>query len=165
MKRTAFCAALLFSTMLFAAEPKRGVQLSINSNDPHSHVGDRINQRDARLTITTRDGSTALVLTNQVVAIQLTDHTISEIKTDDHDGFLAEMLVSGIRTMLNKSISIPIASVRSAELVDGALVLSGDDGKPLFTNVKVDDDDVMRGFAIGDAAKFVNAFRAAKRAR
>src|ERR1041384_6398399 len=115
MKITAFCAAILFafSTPLFAAE------ISFNANDPHSHVGAHIDARDARLAIMTSDRSMALVLTNQVVAMQLSDRTIEQIKSDDHDGFFAEMLVSGIRTMLNKSISFPIAYARSAEAAPG----------------------------------------------
>lgn len=167
MKKTVLCAAfvLFSSTLLFAAEGKRGVQISFDTHDPHAHLGDRIVPRDTRLAITTRDGSTVLVLTNQVVAVQLADRTIHDIKSDDSDGILGEMLVSSIRTLMNKSISFPVTYVRSAELVDGALVLTGDDGKPLFSNVKVDGEDVMRDFAIGDAARFVNALRASKKQR
>jgi len=164
MKKTAFCAAILFSftTLLFAAEPKHGLQLSFNSDDPHAHLGARLDPRNARLTITTRDGSTSLILTNDNVAVQLTDAAIANIKADDNAGFLEELLASGVRTMMNKSLSFPIAYLRDAEIVNGAIVITQENDKPLFTDVRVNRTEVMHDFAPGDAARFVNAFRAVK---
>lgn len=167
MKKTALCAAFLlsFTTLLYAHEPQRGLQISLSSDDPHAHFGPRVDARDVRLAITTRDGSTSLILTNDTVAVQLTDAAVANIKTHGKGGLFEDLVVSSVRTLLTKSLSYSIADLRDAQIVDGALDITQNDGKPLFTEVKVNGTEVLRNFSTGDAAKFVNAFRAMKRAR
>jgi hypothetical protein len=41
-------------------------------------------------------------------------------------------------------------------------VLTSDKNQLVFTEVKVNGTDVLRDFAVGDAARFVNALRAIK---
>jgi hypothetical protein len=63
---------------------------------------------------------------------------------------------------MRKAIEYPVANIRSVEISNGALVLTNDKNEPVFKEVKVNGKDVLRDFAIADAARFVNAFRAAK---
>jgi hypothetical protein len=167
MQRTAVCAlALLLSAGIsYAAEKKPGISLSFSSEDPQTRLGPRRNVRDARLAITSRDGSTSLLLMNDVVAVQLTDRVVDKVAAGDDANLLEEIIASGVRLALRKAVEYPIASIRSAEIRDGVLIFTNDKNKPVFTEIKVNGTDVLRDFAIGDAARFVNAFRAAKNAQ
>ena len=128
-------------------------------------MGPRHDVRDAKLAITNRDGSVSLLLMNDVVAIQLTDRALAKVSTKDDATFLEELVASGVRVALRKAVEYPIANIRSADIRDGALVLTSDKNQPVFTEVKVNGTDVLRDFAAGDAARFVNAFRAVKSRR
>jgi hypothetical protein len=166
MKRLAFCAALLFSsTLLFAGESKRGLQITFDSDDSRTQFTERRDVRDARAAITTRDGSTSLLLMNDVVAIQLTDRAIENIHSDDKGGFFEELVASGVRVAMRRSVAYPIANLRSVEVRNGEIVLLNNENKAVFTNVKVNGTEVMRDFSAGDAARFVQAFRTVKAQR
>src|SRR5438477_22798 len=103
MKRiTLFALALLLfcSTLASTDDGKRGVSISFNSDDPNTVVGPRRNAREAKLAITTKDGSTALLLMNDVVAVQLSNKTIANVKPKDDDSILEELVASGVQVML-----------------------------------------------------------------
>ena len=165
--RPTICALVLLvsATVAFGADKKPGISISFSSDDSRTRLGARHDARDARLAITTRDGSTLLLLTSDVVAVQLTDRALANIATKEDAGLLEEIVASSVKVALRKAVEVPVASIRSAEIRDGALVLTNDQGQPLFTEIKVTGTEVLRDFAIGDAAKFVNALRAAKSAR
>ena len=58
-----------------------------------------------------------------------------------------------------------VANIRSAEIRGGVLVLTNDQGKRVFDNVKVNGENVTHDLTPADAARFVNAFRALKSKR
>lgn len=160
-RKTLLALALLLSASLaFGAEKKPGITISLTSDDPHTHFGPRHDVRDARLAITTRDGSTSLLLLDDVVAVQLTDRALARVATDEDAGFLEDIVASGVRSAIRKAVEYPIANIRSAELRDGALVLTNDRNQPIFTEIKVNGNQVLRGFSPRDAARFVSALRA-----
>jgi hypothetical protein len=165
MKKLLVLALLLTATAALASNDKKGISISFSSEDSRTHLGPRLNVRDARLAITNHDGSVSLLLMNDVVAVQLTDRALANISTKDDASFIEELLASGVRTALRKAVEYPISGISSAGIRDGALVLTNDKGQPVFTEVKVNGTDVLRDFAIGDAARFVNAFRAVKSGR
>jgi hypothetical protein len=165
MKKLLVLALLLTATAALASNDKKGISISFSSEDSRTHLGPRLNVRDARLAITNRDGSVSLLLMNDVVAIQLTDRALANISTKDDASFIEDLLASGVRTVLRKAVEYPISGISSAGIRDGVLVLTNDKGQPVFTEVKVNGTDMLRDFAIGDAARFVNAFRAARSAR
>ena len=165
-KRSLVALALLFSASLaFGVEKKPSITISLTSNDPRTQFGPRHDLRAARLAITTRDGSTSLLLLDDVVAVQLTDRTLAGATTGEDAGFLEEIVVAGVRTALRKAVEYPIANIRSAEVRDGAIVLTNDKNQPIFTEIKVNGKEVLRGFSAGDAVRFVSAFRARQAAR
>jgi hypothetical protein len=167
MKKIAiFALALLLpAAALLAADKKPGISISFSSDDSHTGVGSRHSAAEARLSITTRDGSTTLMLLKDVVAVQLTDRTMANVHANDDAGFVEELLASAVRLTMGKSVEYPIANIRSADFRDGALLLINDQNKPLFSELKVNGTEVLRDFSAADAARFVNAFRAAKAAR
>jgi hypothetical protein len=161
MKTITACAVVL--CLAAATASAREVSISFNSDDSHTRMGARHEVREARTAITTRDGSTTLLLLKDTVAIQLSDNSLAHMKSEDHDNFLEEVLLSGVKFALRKSVEYPIANIRTAEVRGGVLVLTTDQNKPLFDDVKVNGADVLRSFSTADAVKFVNAFKAAKR--
>jgi len=165
MKTAALCAlALVLSSGLAYADGKKpGISISFSSDDPATRLSPRRNVRDARLAITTRDGSASLLLMNDTVAIQLTDAVLGRVTAKEDANFFEELVVSGVKLAVGKAVEVPISSIRSAEIRDGALVLTNLKNQPLFSEIKVDGHDILRDFAVGDAARFVNAFRAMKK--
>ena len=164
MKALATCAlvSVLSVSSAFAGEPKRGVSISFDSDDARTSVAARHAVREARLAITTRHDGATLLLLNDAVAIQLSDAALRAVDTKDEASFLEEWLAAGARLMVSKSVEYPIANIRSAEVRDGALVLTNDEGKPVFDHIRINGENVTRDVAPADAVRFVNAFRALK---
>jgi hypothetical protein len=167
MKTIATCAlALLLAGG--TAQAKDGISISFNSDDSRTELGPRHDVRDARLAITSHDGSAMFLLTDDVVAMQLTDAALARMQSEEkkkESNFLEELLVAGVKLAVGKSIEYPIANIRSVDYRDGALRLIGTDDKPVFTNVKVNGTDVLRDFSRADVMRFANALRTAKASR
>lgn len=168
MKTLVTCALvlLLSASVAFAGEKKKeGISVSFSSDDSRTRLAPRHDVRDARLSVTTRNRTAVLLLTGDVVAVQLSDATLAEVETKDDANFLEELIVSGVRLAVGKSVEYPIANIRSAEIRGGVLTLTNDQGKPVFDEIKVNGTNVTRNISAGDAARFVNAFRIAKARR
>jgi len=155
--------ALAVSATAFAGEKKHDLSLSVDTgNDSRARVASRHEPRDARLAVTTRHGTAVIMLLKDTVTVQLSDAAMAQMKADDHDSFPEELIVSGVRLALGKAVEYPIANIRSAEVRDGALVLTNDEGKPVFDHIRINGENVTRDVAPADAVRFVNAFRALK---
>jgi hypothetical protein len=162
MKTIAMCAlALLLTSGAASAE---GLSISVSSEDPNTEMGPRYETRDARLAITSRDGSVVLMLMDDLVAVQLSDKALAamETKKKKETGFLEDLLVAGVKLAVGKSVEYPIAHIRSIDVRNGLLQLTNDQNKPVFSDLKVNGKDVLRDFSSADAARFVSAFRAKK---
>jgi hypothetical protein len=159
---TSALALLLLASVASAGDKKDGLSISFDSDDSRTHLAPRHVARDARLAVTTRNGAAVLLLTKDVVAVQLSDAALAKVETKNDAGFLEELVVSGVRLAVAKAVEYPVANIRSAEIRDGVLTLINDQGKPVFDNVKVNGANVTRDLSAADAAKFVNAFRAIK---
>ena len=165
MKRVMlFALAVLFcSTLASADDGKHGVSITFNSDDPNTVIGPRRNVHEAKLAITTRDGSTELLLLNDVVAVQLTDKSIARVKPKD-DNIFEELVASGVQVMLRRAVEYPIAHIRLVDVRDGVLTMVNDKNQPVFTDIKINGANVLRSVSPTDAARFVAAFRAARSA-
>lgn len=136
------------------------VSISLSSKDPNTTMGPRHEARDARVAITSRDGSTMLLLMNDIVAVQLTNRALSDVESKKADtSFLEEILAAGVRVAVGKSVEYPIAHLSAVEYRAGALRILSDEKKPVFEELKVNGKDVLRDFSSADAMRFVNAFR------
>ena len=161
MKTTATCllALLLMSSAAFA---QGSLSISLSSDDPRTEMGPRHDLRDARLAITSRDGSTVFLLLDDVIAVQLSDRALKNLdsKKKEETGFLEELLAAGVKLAVGKSVEYPIAHIRTIEYRDGALRLMSDQNKPVFSDLKVNGTDILRNFSSADAARMVTALRA-----
>jgi len=169
MKALTSCALALLlcsSTAVLAAEKEKGgISITFNSDDARTHMGPRHNAHDARAAVTTRHNNAMLLLMHDDVAVQLTDSALAKMNAKEESSFLQDLLASTVKLAAGKSVEFPIANIKSAEVRDGVLVLTSDQGKPVFDNVKVNGDDLTRDLSPADAAKFVEAFRKAKARR
>jgi hypothetical protein len=165
MTKIPVCALLLLLSGGIASA-QGSLSISLNSEDSRTTMGQRRDARDARLAIRTRDRSTMLLLMDDVIAIQLTGTALADLQSKKEEtGFLEELLAAGVRIAVGKSVEYPIANIRSIEYRDGALHITNDQNKPVFTNLKVNGTDVLRDFSSADGARFVNAFRGRKGGR
>jgi hypothetical protein len=168
MRSLTSCAIvlLLSATAAFAADKKHAsLSVSFDSDDARTKLAARHVASEARVVAGTRSGAAVLMLLDDSVAVQLSDAVLADVKAKDDANFFEEWIVAGVRMGLRKSVEYPIASIRSAELRDGTLVLTNNEGKPVFDEIKVNGSIVTRDLAPADAARFVNAFRALKTRR
>jgi len=174
-------ASLLLLLPLLAAPVEaraqgNDIRVSVSDTDSPGRVGSRRHPRDARLAIATRDDRVALLLTGEAVVMQLTDRGLRDIRDDmrreaeeeGESGFFAEMVQTVVRStvesMLRRSIEYPVGELRDVEYRRGRLVFTGEDGKRVFENVRVNDTEVMESFSDADARAFVREFRRLKAA-
>jgi len=168
-------SALLLIPAHSAAAQRHGTHIEINDDDHGSspaRPGPRHDLRDARFAMTTTDDVASLLLTRRVVALQLTERALADIgrEMDDDDdgdgGFIGRMVASvvksSVRTVLRRSLEIPIDDVRSVDFRGGRLVITTEDGDRVFDEVEVNDTEVMERFSRRDAEEFVRQFRALK---
>ena len=126
----------------------------------------------ARFAMLTEDRAAALVLTRDVVAVQLSDRTLRKLdrkiarEKDDEDGLLARVIKSAVlgsvRALLDHSLACPIADLRDVRYRDGRLELITEDGDRIFEDLKINDQEVLESFSPADARAFVHEFRRAK---
>jgi len=127
-----------------------------------------------RNAITTRNGKVTLVLTQRVVALQLSDRTMRKIdrklhqarNQDDGADAIGEAFkvaaLSSVRSLLDHSAECPLDELRDVRYVDGRMEFISRDGEPVFRHVRMDDDDALEAFDPDDAADFVREFRRLK---
>ncbi len=174
MKRALFALALLaiLPARSALAHDADACGMSFSCCDPPVRWAQRHTLEPSRLTITTTDGEVNLVLTDDVLALQLSDHVLHKIQRklrneeDSDDNVLAHSIklavLSGVRALLDHSAEVAIDDVRDVDYQHGRLRLITRNGQQLFQNTDVDDRNVMEGFSEHDARAFVREFRRAK---
>jgi len=128
----------------------------------------------ARFAILTEDRAAALVLTRDLVAVQLSDQTLRKLDReiarekdqDEEDGLIAQVIKSAVlgsvRALLDHSLECAIEDLRDVRYRDGRLILITEDGDRIFEGLNIDDHEVLEGFSEHDALAFVQEFRRAK---
>jgi hypothetical protein len=136
--------------------------------------GPRHDLGHARFAILTEDHGAALVLTRELVAVQLSDRALRKLdreiarekNEDEEDGLIAQVIKSavlgGVRALLDHSLECPIEELRDVRYRDGRLVLITEDGDRIFDGLDINDHEVLAGFSEHDALAFVQEFRRAK---
>jgi hypothetical protein len=165
MNRLATCALvlLLSAPAAFAGD----LSIDFSADDSRVDVAPRRNPRNAQLAITSRDGSTVLMLAKDVVAIQLSDATIAKMEAEKEKketNFFEELILAGVQMAVGKSMEYPVSKLK-VDYRGGALQFRNEKSEPVFTEIKVNGVDVLRNFASADATRFVNAVRTAQSRR
>lgn len=144
------------------------------SCESRSHLARRHDTADARIAITTQGGAATLLLTDRVVALQLSDHTfkhvmrsLKEKEYDDDDIVFAAAIkhavFSTVRAVLDRSAEFPIREIRDVEYRDGRLELLTTNGRAAFRELRIEDtEDTLSGFSEHDALAFVREFHRVK---
>jgi hypothetical protein len=145
--------------------------------DQSARLAPRQNARDAEVAINTENGEVTLLLTRDVVALQLSDRTLRKIRRDlrendgeeTDDGMLGQVIRTAVFSIvsgaLTHSVEYPLSELRDVKYEDGELVLRTQDGDRLFHKVEINDTPVFRSFSAEDARDFVREFQRLKPAR
>lgn len=159
MRTFALCTAAL--GIALAAVPSTAA--AQHHHDDASHVTNRQSPRVARASLVTRDNKVALMMTAGSLVMQLTDHGMAEIQGDmakdarEESGFgrfVANMVRSGVASMLDHAIAYPLSELREARYEDGRLRFINRDGEAVFAKVQLNDKDAMEGFDPAQARAF-----------
>lgn len=171
----ALTALLVLPAHQAMAQRHHGMHLEIEDVDGRdiARPGPRHSARDAHLAITTTDDAASLILTRDVVAMQLTDRTLrgmhAEMDRDakkDDDGIFASMVASVVRgtvgNVLRRSLEVPIRDIRTVDYRGGRLLFVTEEGERLFEKTEINGTDLAASFSARDAQAFVREFRALK---
>ena len=136
------------------------------------HWSDRLDPGDARIAITTEDDGMTLLLTDEVVAFQLSNRALRkahrELREAEHesDNWFASVIVTTVaatvRNLLDHSFVCDVRDLRDVSYEDGHLVFIGRDGSLVFGDGEACDSDVTSAFSERDAKRFVREFRRVK---
>ncbi len=144
--------------------------------DSPSRWASRHPVRERLFAIDTENGKGTLLITREVLALQLSDRTMHKLdrelrdeKRDRHDEPLVDVLkaavLGGVRRLLDHSAECDLRDVRSVDYRNGRLVILDTAGDRLFEGVEMEDDRVLENFSERDALAFIREFRAAKSQR
>ena len=127
---------------------------------------------EARFAITTEDGKVTLLLTDRVVAFQLSDRTMRKIDRKlhqarheddgDDDGPIGDAIkaavLGAVQSFLDHSAECPVRELRDVRYANGRLEFVTRDGDRIFDHFDIDDEDVLESFDPRDAVAFVREF-------
>ncbi|MCH8569060.1 MAG: hypothetical protein LAT67_12375 [Balneolales bacterium] len=139
---------------------------SFQSKDIEAEFLPRISHNQADFAMSTQDGFIDLMISDDAILIQFTDRFLQKIdseiqkeKTGDDNGHfkavLLSMLSSGVTTLLDRAIAIPIHHIDEVYYQNGKLHIIANDGTDLFKGLEVEGTYVMENFSRHDARKFV----------
>lgn len=170
MKSTKFKAALLFPLiLLFTLSSLRaqGIVFSEDNYGEDAELVDRMTHSDADYAMTTREGSVDFMIAEQNIVIQFSDAFMTNLEDeldaetgedagDSHFATVIKSMVkSGVSTMLDRAITIPLTGISEIYLDENRLVIKDADGNELFADMEVNDRKVLEDFSKRDARRFV----------
>ena len=138
----------------------------ITSNQTEAEIVPRFPNSDAEYHITTQENSVNLLLTNSAIYLQFTDDYLEKIakeirgkdKEEESTHFAAVLrsaLSSGVRTLLDRAITVPLDEIKEMYYENSRLVIINRDGKEIFEGAEVEDVVIMEDFSRRDARRFI----------
>ncbi|MGH3056197.1 MAG: hypothetical protein ACRDL7_14580, partial [Gaiellaceae bacterium] len=111
--------------------------------DSPARMAPRHDTREARIAITTEDGAATLLLTHDVVAVQLSDHSFKRVMRELHDKefddddiafavVIKHAVISTVRSVLDQSAECPIRAIREVTYRHGRLEFVTEKGRYVF---------------------------------
>ncbi len=143
--------------------------LNTSCDDP-MRLARRHSVDDARFAITTENRKITLLLTDRVVAMQLSDRVMAKIdrktrEADDKDDdnalgqIIKDAVLTTVRTALNHSAECDLRDIESADFEDGEIIITTRSGERMFSHADIDHEEVMTNFSERDAREFVKQLR------
>jgi hypothetical protein len=169
--------SLLFALVALAVLPALPTgptadAMTFSCRDKYVRLMDHHDPADALVAIDSENGTLTLLLTERVVAFQLSDRTLHRVrrelreKKDEQDNWLAAAIVTAVTgtvsELIDTSVQCRVRDLRDVSYEDGRLVFTARDGRQVFEDVEADDSDVTASFSERDARKFVREFRRLK---
>ena len=140
----------------------------VSYNRP-AHWSQRHDAGETRFAIESENGKVVMLLTDRVVAMQLSDRVMHRVDRkmryaeNDGDNGLGQVIrsavLTSVRSVLNHSLECDIRDIAQADYRDGELILTARNGRRIFGHANVDDNDVMQAFSETNARAFVRELR------
>lgn len=129
-------------------------------------IVDRLNHRNTEYAMTTREGSVDLMVTDKSILIQFSDRFLDDLNEEIHNegdfeeasviaDVLKSMVSSGVRTLLDHAISIPLSEIKEVYYSGGTLHIIHYEEGEIFDDLDIDGKKVMDDFSRRDAREFV----------
>ena len=139
----------------------------------HVHFARHQDVAAARSAITTEDGKVTMVLTDRVVALQLSDRTLHRVQRELHDkqedaqdnvfaAVIVNVVTKTVGRLLDHSFACRLHDLSDVAYQNGRLVLTERNGRRLFEDAEVCQSDVLASFSPVDAMSFVREFHRLK---
>ncbi|NBC65674.1 MAG: hypothetical protein GVY07_08500 [Bacteroidetes bacterium] len=162
---SALLCALLIGIVMFPHQLS-GQSISINTSDSNinSEVTPRMDTSDAEASITNKANTVDLMIHDNWLVIQFTDRYLENLQEeihgkDEEESVVAEvirsMVGSGVRTLLDRAISISMDDISDIHYRDGTLKIYDQEGALIFEDFEIDDVSIMQDFKARDARRFV----------
>ena len=138
----------------------------------HVRWADHHSVGGARVAITSVDGNVTLLLTDRVVAFQLSDRKVHQVeralkdKKDEQDNWLGSVIVTAVvgtvRQFIDNSFECRVRDLRDVTYENGQLSFIARDGRHVFEDADIDGSDLSTIFSERDARRFVREFQGVK---
>jgi hypothetical protein len=162
------CVALLLLLISFSQSIQAQRGFYVHDDEMDIGVVPRISPDAAESAIVTTDGMVYLLLTEKEIVIQFSDKKLDQIAADidneemsmDESHFgtvLRTMVSSGIRTLLDRGLAIPLYEIGEISYNSGRLIILNMQGKEIFEDLEIDNQPVMEQFSRRDARGFISA--------
>lgn len=161
---------MIIVAMLFPKPAHSQGHIEASVNEPAKLVSRATPQ--PRRSLSTRNGDAVLLLNDSAIVIQMTDDGLRYLGRNEHSEeksglgrFVSAMVMAGVKEMLDRGISYPLAGLDYAKAEDGRLLLVSRDGELIFDNMDINNTKPMHDFDERDASSFAKKINAAIKRR
>jgi len=168
-----FVLPVALATASFLVGAPAAKACTVSCSGDHVRWAEHHNPGDARCAITTEDGKVTMLLTDRVIALQLSDRTLHRVRhelrdkeSDQEDNPLgyaiAAAVIGTVRALIDDSFEVRLRDLRDVSYDNHRLVLTARNGDSVFQDSNICDTDVLTAFSDQDAQRFVREYRKLK---
>lgn len=137
----------------------------VTKGDIKGELMPRLALSEAEFGMTTKEGSVEMLILDSAIYMQFSDRFMEDLEQEineeeSDDSAFAEAIkaavTSGVRSMLNRSLVIPISQISEMGYENGRLMMKDYDGEELFEDLDINGVEVMEDFRPRDARKFIS---------
>jgi len=156
-------AFILLTAFPQTADAQKSIQ--IYDDEMQAEIVPRVSHEEADAAITSDNGKVELLLFEEKIILQFSDMKLDliadEIReekeyNDSHFvNILLSMVSSGVRTLLDRGLAIPLYEISEMSYTGNRLVIKNLEGTEIFRDVNIDDKPLMELFSRRDARRFI----------